>query len=342
MEQKDWKKCDICDGEYPESKHNFEECYSLDIEWDLRQMGAKLRVCSFFCGCGGMDFDFHKNDRFIHVYSNDMDKNACATYENYFGFAPECKSIKKLTNVPDCDVMTGGFPCQGFSIANMNRNEGDERNELYKELVRMLKLKKPKYFIFENVKGILSLGGYANKEMKKARRGRVFNTIVKDFEECGYNVYTKLFKMKWYGIHQNRERVIFIGVKKPINTPVIWPIETKKITCVLRDAIGDLPADFSEENQHIGTKQKVKVTGHIGNRILKMENISPTITGNVNIHPNLTRRMSVRECARIQTFPDNFIFTGSISSMYRQIGNAVPPKFSSVLTSIILSIEDRL
>ena len=68
-----------------------------------------------------MDFDFHKNDRFIPVYSNDIDKDACATYENYFGFVPECKNIKKMTNVPDCDVMIGGFPCQGFSIANMNK-----------------------------------------------------------------------------------------------------------------------------------------------------------------------------------------------------------------------------
>ena len=129
-----------------------------------------------------------------------------------------------------------------------------------------------------------------------------------------------------------------------------WPKETQKITKTLKDAIGDLPIKYNEKNQHVGTKHKVKVTGYIGNRELDWDSISPTITGRgggtggpvINIHPSGERRMTVREYARIQTFPDNFKFSGSISSMYRQIGNAVPPKFSYILANIISNINEQI
>jgi len=286
--------------------------------------------------------------------------------------------------------------CQGFSIANIYRNEEDERNELYKELVRLLKLKKPKYFIFENVKGILSLGGYdepskcsgINKNKTKCKskskftnntdskinycrkhyknltdeerknyieikkEGKIFKTIIKELQDCGYNVHTKLFKMKWYDIPQNRERVIFLGIREDIGKNIIfkWPVENQVITKTLRDAIGDLPIEYNEEIQHIGTKHKVKITGYMGNRQLDWDKISPTITGRgsggggpvINVHPSQKRRMTVREYARIQTFPDEFMFNGAISSKYRQIGNAVPVKFSKILTKIILSIDNQL
>ena len=356
----------------------------------------KLKVANMFCGCGGLDFDFHKNDNFKVVYANDFDKNSCTSYENYYKFKPECKDIKEVLNIPDCDILTGGFPCQGFSIANIYRNEKDERNVLYKELVRLLKLKQPKYFIFENVKGILSLGGYDdsliccdfNKNKKHCKtkakyfnkkdstktyclkhyknltedekihlveikkEGKIFKIIVKELEECGYDVYTKLFKMKWYDIPQNRERVIFIGIRNDIGKNIIfkWPEENQVITKTLKDAIGDLSIEYNEEKQHIGTKHKVKITGYMGNRKLDWNKIAPTITGRgssgggpvINVHPSGERRMTVREYARIQTFPDEFMFSGSICSKYRQIGNAVPVKFSKILTKIIISIENQL
>lgn len=319
----------------------------------LKIANPKLRVASMFAGCGGLDFAFHKEtDIYNVVYVNDFDKDSCNTYEKYYNFKPQCEDITKIETIPDCDILTGGFPCQGFSVANLYRKETDGRNKLYLELVRLLKLKKPKYFIFENVKGILSLGGYENNEDKKNHKGKIFKMIISDLEECGYQVNTKLFKVKWYDIPQNRERVIFIGIRNDISEKINfeWPIEKQEITKTLKDAIGDLPIEYNEEIQHIGTKHKVKLTGYMGNRKLDWNKISPTITGRgggtggpvINVHPSEKRRMTVREYARIQTFPDDFMFMGSISSMYKQIGNAVPPKLSFVLSNLIYELNDQL
>ena len=313
----------------------------------------KLLVASMFAGCGGLDFAFHKKPSvFKIVYASDYDKDSCQTYENYYKFKPECQDIIKLKDIPDCDILTGGFPCQGFSIANVYRTQNDSRNKLYLELVRLLLLKKPKYFIFENVKGILSSGGYETPTDKIKRQGVIFKLIVKELQKCGYQVHTKLFKIKWYDIPQNRERVIFIGIRNDIAKKVSfeWPEEKQIITKTLKDAIGDLSVEYDESKQHIGTKQKVKINKYMGNRKLCWDKISPTIIGRgggtggpvINIHPSGERRMTVREYARIQTFPDDFIFHGGLCSMYRQIGNAVPPKFSFVLAAIIENLNKNI
>jgi DNA (cytosine-5)-methyltransferase 1 len=314
---------------------------------------SKLKVVSMFAGCGGLDYAFHKlSESYDVVYVNDFDKDSCDSYKKYYKYTPVCEDITKIMTIPNCDILMGGFPCQGFSVANLYRKETDNRNKLYLELVRLLKLKMPKYFIFENVKGILSLGGYENNEDKKNLKGKIFKMIVSDLEKCGYNVHTKLFKVKWYDIPQNRERVIFIGIRDDITDKIVfnWPEEKHEITKTLHDAIGDLSIEYDESIQHIGTKHKVNINGYIGNRKLDWNKISPTITGRgggtggpvINIHPSEERRMTVREYARIQTFPDDFMFSGSISSMYRQIGNAVPPKFSFVLAKLILNLDNQL
>jgi len=319
----------------------------------LKIVNPKLKVASMFAGCGGLDFAFHKQtERYKVVHVSDFDKDSCTTYEKYYNMKSNCEDITTVKTIPDCDILTGGFPCQGFSVANLYRNESDNRNKLYLELVRLLNLKQPKYFIFENVKGILSLGGYENPIDKKNNHGKIFKMIIADLEHCGYQVNTKLFKMKWYDIPQNRERVIFIGIRNDISEKINfnWPTEKQEITTTLRDAIGDLPIEFNEDIQHIGTKHKVKITGYMGNRKLDWDKISPTITGRgggtggpvINIHPSEERRMTVREYARIQTFPDDFMFEGSISSKYRQIGNAVPPKFSFVLADLLYDIHNQL
>lgn len=341
------------------NKHSMECCINTvfkDIADGVDKVstfeGKRLRVASLFSGCGGMDYAFHKDSRFQVVYANDIDKDSCNSYKNYYNFNPECNDIKNVNSIPDCDIITGGFPCQGFSVANKFRKVTDSRNSLYKELIRILKLKSPKYFIFENVKGVLSIGGYENEEDKKNKLGVVFKTIINELEQCGYKVYTKLFRMKWYNIPQNRERVIFVGVKNSVDklTVFAWPKEIKKITKTLKDALKGLPEEYDENIQHIGTKHKVKITGYMGHRELDWNSVSPTITGRgggtggpvINVHPNKQRRMTVREYARIQTFPDNFRFTGSVSSMYRQIGNAVPPEFSKLLVDIIVSLENQI
>ena len=299
------------------------------------------RVVSLFAGCGGLDFGFHKNSKYTHVFINDFDEEACKTYENNFKIKPTCGDIKKIKTVPDCDILIGGFPCQGFSMANPYRDEKDKRNELYLEILRLLKLKQPKYFLLENVKGLLNMGGYDTKEDKKNQTGKILKVILNDLKECGYIVKFKLFDIKQFDVPQKRQRVIIVGVRNDIKFDIKWPEPSKKVI-TLKDAIGDLPIEYNEDIQHIGTKHKCAVTGYLGNRELKWEEPAPTITGRgggsggpvIHNHPSLKRRLTVRECARIQTFPDTFVFSGSISSMYRQLGNAVPCKFSEYLSTI--------
>lgn len=307
----------------------------------IKQIKPKIRIVSLFAGCGGLDSGFINNDKYTHVLVNDFDADSCKTYENNFKIKPNCCDIKKLVDIPECDLLIGGFPCQGFSMANPYRTEKDKRNELYLEILRILKEKKPKYFMLENVKGLLNMGGYDSKEDNKNRTGKIMKVILEDLANCGYKVSFKLFEIKYYDVPQKRERVLIIGVRHDIVFVPIWPI-AKKTTITLKESIGDLSVEYDESIQHIGTKHKCAVTGFLGNRELKWDEPSPTITGRgggsggpvIHNHPSLIRRLTVRECARIQTFPDNFRFHGSVSSMYRQIGNAVPYRFSEYLAII--------
>ena len=305
------------------------------------QESSKKRIVSLFAGCGGLDYGFIHNENYTHVLVNDFDAEACKTYEENFKIKPICKDVKELKEVPDCDLLLGGFPCQGFSMANPYRSETDTRNELYLEILRILKLKQPSYFLLENVKGLLNMGGYVSAEDKKNKTGKVMKGILEDLKQCGYKVQFKLFEIKLYDVPQKRERVIIIGVRNDIAFEPKWPEPSKKIL-TLKDAIGDLPIEYNPEIQHVGTKHKCAVTGYLGNRELDWSEPSPTITGRgggsggpvIHNHPSLKRRLTVRECARIQTFPDTFRFSGSVSSMYRQLGNAVPCKFAEALATI--------
>ena len=329
--------------EYDEIIHDsiLNEINKKEHHTDLNNSENIIKIVSLFAGCGGLDFGFHNNPKYKHVLVNDIDKDACDTYEHNFGIKPNCSDVKKLIDIPDFDLLIGGFPCQGFSMANPYRTETDERNKLYLEILRILNQNKPSYFILENVKGILNMGGYDSELDKKNKTGRIVKNIVEELKICGYKVQYKLFEFKKFNIPQKRERVIFIGVRNDIDFEIKWPIESN-IELTLKDAIGDLPIDYINEIQHIGTKHKCNVNGFLGNRELKWDEPSPTITGRgggsggpvIHNHPSLKRRLTVRECARIQTFPDNFIFKGSVSSMYKQIGNAVPCNFSVYLSKM--------
>jgi len=300
------------------------------------------RIVSLFAGCGGLDYGFHRNENFTHVLVNDFDQEACDTYERNFGIKPLCADVKCLVDIPDCDLLLGGFPCQGFSMANLHRAPEDERNQLYLEILRILNLKRPSYFLLENVKGLTTMGGYDSDEDKKSGKGRILKGILADLTACGYKVKFKLFAIKHFNVPQKRERVIIVGVRNDIDFDPSWPSPSNKVI-TLRDAIGDLPLEYNPEIQHVGTKHKCTVTGYLGNRELVWDEPSPTITGRgggtggpvIHNHPSLKRRLTVRECARIQTFPDNFVFSGSISSMYRQLGNAVPCEFSVFLAKMM-------
>ena len=404
-------------------------------------MKTKYNLISLFSGAGGMDLGF-KQSGFNIIYANDFDIDAVETYKKNIGenivLGDICKiSSKEIPNNPD--VVIGGFPCQGFSIANTKRNMDDERNFLYQELLRIIKDKQPKVFVAENVKGLLSM-----------EQGNIIKMIIDDFKELGYNVTYKILNAVDYGVPQFRERVIIIGNRydikniypKPTHTDNtktqqrLMPQKGLKSYITTKEAIGYLSdvkisynpiklngktiynhmastnvsdkfwtrkhdvdqaeicdylkswrnkSDWSTKklDEHFGYKytaghwfRKDNNSGTIPSpedwwelkKLLKFDNKydklvteleekeivfeqslritnwnrpSDTITAtSPEIHINKKRRLSARECAILQTFPDDFIFTGSLSSMYRQIGNAVPVLLAKKIGACIIKMLD--
>jgi DNA (cytosine-5)-methyltransferase 1 len=294
-----------------------------------------MKVVSLFSGAGGLDLGFIKAGHEI-VWANDNYADAVETYKLNIGDHVVCEDIKdiKSEQIPDHEILIGGFPCQGFSMANTGRTEDDDRNKLYLELLRILVDKKPKFFVAENVKGILSIG-----------KGKVFEMILKDFEEAGYMVSHKVLNSADYGVPQKRMRVIIIGVRSDLNikiphpdpthAPVIEVSSKMKPWVSVGNALSKVPDPDGKHDllNHTYSKFKLKFNGYLGNRAIDPDKPAPTVTargdskGGVVVlhHPSNTRRMSVRELALVQSFPIDYEFYGGNSSAYRQIGNAVPP-----------------
>ena len=391
----------------------------------------KPSVVGLFSGCGGLDLGF-KQAGFDILWANDFDQDSVKTYRENIGDHIVLGDITKIPNkdIPSgFDVLLGGFPCQGFSVANIKRSMKDERNFLYLEMLRVIKNKKPKFFVAENVKGLLSM-----------EKGAVIDMIVKDFEKIGYKVDYRLLTASDYGVPQHRQRVFIIGnrigkqnpfpkithgLKNDLFNPKLEPYVSTK------EAIGHLARVRTRDNPFIhknvkifnhvarmnisdkfwGRKHKVnqfdicdylkkwregsgwstkKIDEHFGYahtaghwfrkdnnsgsipnpddwrelkkllkfddkydkqvmeleektivfeqslRISNWEEPSDTITATgPEIHPNKKRRLSVRECAILQTFPDDFVFHGAIGSMYKQIGNAVAVDLAYQIAKLI-------
>lgn len=412
-------------------------------------MKKKPTLVSLFSGAGGMDLGFKKAG-FDILWANDFNLDATITYKNNIGDHIVHGDITQIdsSEIPDNpDVIIGGFPCQGFSIANTKRSMDDERNFLYKEMLRIIKDKEPKVFVAENVKGILSM-----------QKGKVIEMIKNDFINLGYKVDIKLLNAAEYGVPQARERVIIMGNKIgvdnkfPIRTHGDQQIELQECAIEMleknsyvnyriseelkpfvstKEAIGFLAdvklthnrsmVDGREINNHVAyenvsdkfwsrkypvnqadicdylkewrnkagwsTKkideyfgykytaghwfrkdnksgsipkpedwwelkkilgfddkydkqvtefEEKKIVFEQSLRITNWDRPSDTITAtSPEIHVNKKRRLSVRECAIIQTFPDNFVFYGSLNSMHKQVGNAVPVELSKKIAECI-------
>lgn len=302
-----------------------------------------INVISLFSGCGGLDLGFKKAG-FNIIYANDIDKDACYTYKQNIGSHIVCEDISKVdTNtIPDADILIGGFPCLGFTVANgKNRDINSIYNSLYLEYARVLKAKQPKYFLVENVVGIKSGEEFKNN---------FENNILKTFSDCGYRVKYQILNAKDFLVPQNRKRVIVLGTRNDIKKEVCFPKPCLLKEKTLKDAIFDLPSDYDESvPNHTGGKHKIKINGYIGNRKLDWDKPSPTITGRgsrsggavIHPHPNLSRRLSIRECARIQSFPDDFVFYGSNGACFAHIGNAVPPLMGFFVANEFLKVFEK-
>ena len=296
-----------------------------------------MKVISLFSGAGGLDLGLAQAGHQV-VWANDIDRDAVLTYRRNIGTEIELSDISTIDAraLPDADVVVGGFPCQGFSQANMVRWEGDERNTLFAHFVKVLRAKRPQYFIAENVKGLLSLGG-----------GVLRDRILASFRRAGYRVRYQVLNAADFGVPQNRQRVIFLGTRSdlPASAEPQFPQATHsdprkadslgltpwvgvgQVLAGLPD-VGE-PTDFPN---HVCSQYKVAFRNFTGHRKTDPTKPSPTILARGNgkggvcaiPHPFIDRRLSVRESALVQTFPLDFEFVGALNSMYRQVGNAVP------------------
>lgn len=342
----------------------------------------KYSVVDLFCGAGGLSKGFMDAD-FDVKFGIDWDDAALVTFGKNHGEAEALKlnlfdldNVKVIKdkliekNVDKLDVLIGGPPCQGFSLAG-NRIESDERNTLYKAMVKTAEILKPRVVLLENVPGMLKL-----------YEGKVKDKIFEDFENLGYTMNVEVLYAPQYGIPQIRRRAIFVGLlnnEKKFEYPLPYLKEEEQyITC--EEAISDLPSleddnDYSlttireytsdpkTEYQkkmrgqskmvfnHTPTKHAQKTIDHI--KLVpdggKYTDLPPELSKNFKYHESLHRYNSkkpsltidtghrthfhykynriptVRENARLQSFPDDFIFYGSKQQQYKQVGNAVPP-----------------
>lgn len=290
----------------------------------------KFKVVSMFSGCGGMDlglmggFDFlgkfHAPLPFDIIWANDLNKYACETYRhNLKHDILEGSVWDHIDSLPEsCDLVIGGFPCQDISINGKRAGVAGKRSGLYTAMVEAVDKLQPNMFVAENVRGLL----YKYNEESLAK-------VLTDFSALGYEVSYKLYHAADYGVPQRRERVFIVGVKNGVTKfePPL-PFLDKHSWITSSQAISDLEnAEQDPEYSHIWSL--AQKSSDQGSRKLDAGKTSHTIRaechGNNQFHYKLPRRISMREAARFQTFPDDFLFRARLRETERMIGNAVPP-----------------
>ena len=313
----------------------------------------KLKFIDLFCGIGGFRIALEKLG-FECVFSCDIDEHAREIYYANFGEYPQ-KDIKNvdINKIPNFDVLCAGFPCQPFSVAGKRNGFNDTRGTLFFEIEKILKIKKPKYFILENVVGLLTHD-----------KGKTFNIIIENLINLGYFVSHKVFNVKDFGIPQNRERVIIVGsLERKINLEKIkykpnnniekffvFNDETSLVNHKILDkkeyTIIDKSLTKKQKsgllfvgylNKNIRTKGTLPNTLHLSrvhrqcNRIYSSKGVSPTITsgetsGRYFIYlEELDKviKLNIEDCFTLMGFPKSFIKIGSQSNLYKRIGNSV-------------------
>jgi len=309
-----------------------------------------MKIVSLFSGAGGLDLGLIQAGNEV-VWANDIDKDATATYGKNIEEHIVCADIKDVdvADIPTADVIVGGFPCQGFSQANLKRTVEDERNQLYKFFYNAIREKQPKFFIAENVRGILSLDG-----------GEAIKQIVTDFENAGYIVTVTLVNLADYGVPQTRQRVFIIGQRKDLGNAMMFRFPEKthgknghpKPWTTIKQSLDHYPDPDTPNDclNHVYSAYKLAYRNFTGHRITDPNKPSPTILARGNAkggvcaipHYNGKRRLTIRESATIQTFPETFEFIGQMNSCYRQIGNAVPVKFAYLLGLELMRLEEEV
>lgn len=323
-------------------------------------------IVSLFSGAGGLDLGFEQAG-FSTVWANEFDKDIWDTFRlNFPGTVLDTRSIVDIPSeeIPECVGLIGGPPCQSWSSAGAKRGIEDARGQLFHEYIRVLRDTQPLFFVAENVKGMLS---------KKNRP--VFEGFIREFENCGYRVSWELVNAFDYGVAQDRWRVIIVGVRKDVGMGFVFP-EPVAEKIVLRDVLYELlePVSALEKNKH---NPEVNMNAHeyyVGgfssmfmsrNRVRGWNEPSFTIQASgrhAPFHPQAPkmvktdndsfvfapdcvdeyRRLSIRECARIQSFPDDFDFVyRNVNDGYKMVGNAVPVQLAYVIAQALYEIVDN-
>ena len=314
-----------------------------------------MNIVSLFSGAGGFDLGLIQSGHSV-IWANDIFEDAVATYRHNIGGFVDTRDICDVhsSEIPFADVVMGGFPCQGFSVANWKRSIDDPRNHLYKQMVRVVGEKQPWFFVAENVKGIVSIG-----------KGEALKRIENDFGDAGYSTTWAVLDSADYGVPQRRMRFVMLGVRRDIATqpPEFPPAKTHSGPdrndpsqplphwLQVGQALSHLPEpeDSSSIPNHDYSNYKLTFNGHLGHRFVHPDRPAPSVTGRgddrggvvVLHHPSNQRRMSVRELAAVQSFPDDFVFCGTKTSCYRQVANAVPPKLGRAIGEMLSQNEIR-
>lgn len=323
-----------------------------------------MNIISLFSGAGGLDLGF-KAAGFKTIWANEYDKDIWETFEkNFPGTTLDRRSITEIPegDVPECDGIIGGPPCQSWSEAGALRGINDKRGKLFYDYVRLLNAKKPKFFLAENVSGMLA-----------PRHAGALQDIKQLFAESRYDLHFTLLNAKNYGVPQDRKRVFFIGFRKDLKVSFKFPepsVHAPKLAETISE-LADSAIPGAEKNHTNGDSCHVPnheyLTGGFSsiymsrNRVRSYEEQSFTIQAGARhapLHPqapkmeligkdkrafvkgqeSLYRRLSVRECARIQTFPDDHVFHYSrLADGYKMVGNAVPCKLAECLAAQIYS-----
>lgn len=305
----------------------------------MKKTAEKIRVASLFSGCGGGDLGLLGDFGFLGqhyeklgyeiVWANDMLPFAVETYKkNISGHIVEGDIAKiKSDDIPDHDLLVGGFPCQSFSIVGERKGFNDPRGLLYLEMIRVLKDKKPKAFIAENVKGLVS-----------AHKGTALTKILNDFDKVGYLTTYKVLNASHFGVPQKRERVFIIGIQKDIKGDFNFPDPTWNIVPIGRilEDHGKVDQKYYFSHRALLGLAKANKAFNKG-RVQQLDapcNTISTHLAKVSLNGtdpvlltarNKYRRLTPVEAARIQSFPDGFEFAGPDGKKYIQIGNAIPP-----------------
>lgn len=304
-----------------------------------------LTAADFFAGIGGFRIGFEKAGYRI-VYANDNDKYCCRTYEDNFGKIDQ-RDIKNIDPewIPDFDVLLAGFPCQPFSMVGKRNGLKDDRGKLFFYIIKILNAKRPRAFLLENVKHLL----YQNN-------GETFKKMLLNLEWTGYRTFYQTLDSQYFGVPQHRERLFIVGFSDP---SIQFQFPTAKGRKVLKEILEKGVSDlyYLSEQYYRGLlkhkKRHVKNKNGFGCKIANPNGVAQTlVAGNMGRERNLIRdkpnkknrwgirRLTIRECARLQGFPESFKFPVSITQAYKQLGNAVTvPVAKSLAKQIAKSLS---